>query len=543
MKNKYELWLNNTKDVKELQDELVSIKNNPQEIEDRFYRDLAFGTGGLRGVIGAGTNRMNIFTVMRATAGLGSYMIKSSAKKSVVIAYDSRNMSKEFAHSAAKILSSFEITAYIFDTLMPTPVLSYAVRELNAGAGIVITASHNPKKYNGYKVYNENGCQITDVAAAEILAEINSKEYFESFEAKDEYVKLIGDDVLNSYLDTISKLSLYDKTSEFAPNVVYTPLHGTGNIPVRKILDMIGAKNVTVVKEQELPDPTFDTCPYPNPEEKSALALALEYGTKYEADIVIATDPDADRVGIAVRDSNGDFRLLNGNETGLLLMDYMLMQKKANGTLGENPTVIKTIVSSDMAFSVAKKYGASVKEVLTGFKYIGEQMDITDNYIMGMEESYGYLVGPHARDKDAVSAVMMIVEMCAYYKSIGVSMYDKLSELYKDHGYYLTDLVSMTYPGASGAEKMREIIASVRNNPELKSEFGPFEFTDFGIGVDGLPKSDVLRFKNDTVRVLIRPSGTEPKMKIYYQIAAKDIAKATDVLNRVKNEVEKFLNQ
>ena len=542
MKNKYDIWLKNTKDIKALQDELLSIKDRPEEIEDRFYRDLAFGTGGLRGVIGAGTNRMNIFTVMRATAGLGSYMVKSGAKKSVVIAYDSRNMSDEFARSAAKILSSFEITAYLFDTLMPTPVLSYAVRELKAGAGIVITASHNPKEYNGYKVYNENGCQITDVAAAEILAEINSKEYFENFEAKDEYIKLIGDDMLSSYLNTISRLSLYDKTEEFAPKVVYTPLHGTGNIPVRRILDMIGAKDVTVVKEQELPDPTFETCPYPNPEEKAALTLALEYGRKCEADIVIATDPDADRVGIAVRDDSGEFRLLNGNETGLLLMDYMLSQKNANGTLGENPTVIKTIVSSDMAFSVAKKYGANVKEVLTGFKYIGEQMDITENFVMGMEESYGYLVGAHARDKDAVGAVMMIVEMCAYYKSLGISLYTKLNELYKEHGYYLTDLVSMTYPGASGAEKMREIIASVRSNPDLKSEFGPFEFTDFGIGVDGLPKSDVLRFKNDTVRVLIRPSGTEPKMKIYYQIAAEDIDKANDILNIVKNDVKEFLN-
>ena len=542
MKTKYELWLEKTKENGALYSELASIKNNDGEIEDRFYRDLAFGTGGLRGVIGAGTNRMNVFTVMRATAGLGSYMVKSGAKKSVVIAYDSRNMSAEFARSAAEILSSFDITVYIFETLMPTPVLSYAVRELKAGAGIVITASHNPKEYNGYKVYNENGCQITDIAAAAILAEINSREYFEGFTANEEKIKMIGDDVLDSYLKKIAKLSLFDKTAEFAPKVVYTPLHGTGNVPVRRILDMIGAKSVTVVSEQEMPDPTFETCPYPNPEEKAALALALEYGIKNKADIVIATDPDADRVGIAVRDNNGELRLLNGNETGLLLMDYMLARKKENGTLGDNPTVIKTIVSSDMAFSVAEKYGATVKEVLTGFKYIGEQMDITDNFVMGMEESYGYLVGPHARDKDAVSAVMMIVEMCAYYKSLGISLYNKLNKLYEEHGYYLTDLVSLTYPGASGAEKMREIIASVRSNPDLKSEFGPFDFTDFGVGVDGLPKSDVLRFKNDTVRILIRPSGTEPKMKIYYQITAKDIAKANDILNTVKNEVKEFLN-
>jgi phosphoglucomutase len=319
-------------------------------------------------------------------------------------------------------------------------------------------------------------------------------------------------------------------------------LHGTGNIPVVRILDKIGARGVTVVAEQELPDPNFDTCPYPNPEEKAALALALEYGKAHFADLVVATDPDADRVGIAVKDGAGEFRLLNGNETGVLLMDYMLSRKTANGTLGAAPTVIKTIVSSDMAFSVAEKYGASVKEVLTGFKYIGEQMDLTDNFVMGMEESYGYLVGTHARDKDGVSAVMLIVEMCAYYKSLGISLYDKLCKLYSEHGYYLTDLVSMTYPGASGAERMRGIIASVRENPSLESALGPFEFTDFGNGVNGLPKSDVLRFQNDTVRVLIRPSGTEPKMKIYYQVKAADVAAAEGILDTIKKDIKAFLN-
>ena len=291
-----------------------------------------------------------------------------------------------------------------------------------------------------------------------------------------------------------------------------------------------------------MPDGNFTTCPYPNPEEKAALTLAFRDAEIYKPDLVMATDPDADRVGIAVKNKKGDFRLLNGNETGLLLMDYMLMQKQMNGTLGNNPVVIKTIVSSDMAFSVAKKYGATVKEVLTGFKYIGEQMDVTDNFVMGMEESYGYLVGPHARDKDAVSAVMMITDMCAYYNSLGISISEKLNELYFEHGYYLTDLVSMTYPGVSGAEKMREMIASIRNNPEIKSTLGPFEFTDFGLGINGLPKSDVLRFKNDTVRILIRPSGTEPKMKIYYQIKAKTPDEATKILNVIKEDVNKVLS-
>lgn len=540
--NNYQTWLEKTKDNEAIYSELVAVKDKPDEIEDRFYRELAFGTGGLRGVIGAGTNRMNIYTVGRATAGLAEYMLKSEAIKSVVIAYDSREKSQDFAKRAGEILSSYGIKAYIFDKLMPTPVLSYAVRKLGAGAGIVITASHNPKEYNGYKVYNQYGCQITDEAAAEILAEINSQGYFEDYKSNEKLIEFIGDDLLDNYLEDISKLSLFDKTSEFSPKIVYTPLHGTGNIPVRKILSKIGIDNVIVVKEQEEPDSSFTTCPYPNPEERAALTLALEYGKKYDAELILATDPDADRVGIAVRDTSGEFVLLNGNETGVLLLNYMLSRKFELNSLGANPCVIKTIVTTDMAFSIAKKYGASMKEVLTGFKYIGEAMDKTENYVFGMEESYGYLVGKHARDKDAVSAVMMIAEMYAYYKSLGMSLYEVLTKLYSEHGYYLTDLVSMKYPGASGAETMKKIIASIRENPEFKSSHGDFCFTDFGQGIDGLPKSDVLRFKNDNVRILIRPSGTEPKMKIYYQIKACCREKASAILAEVKKEVNEFLS-
>ncbi len=538
--DKYLYWLENTKNVPEIQRELKEIEADTAEREDRFYRDLAFGTGGLRGVIGAGTNRMNVYTVGRATMGLADYMLEARAKKSVVIAYDSRNMSPEFAMRAAEVLSSKGILAYVFDKLTPTPVLSYAVRTLKAGAGIVITASHNPKEYNGYKVYNEHGCQITDNAAAKILESISKHDYFEPYTANPELIKLLDDEILDKYLEDIKKYSLFNETAAYAPSVVYTPLHGTGNIPVRKILASIGVSDVKIVPEQEAPDSSFTTCPYPNPEERAALTLALEEAKESGAELVIATDPDADRVGVVAREDNGNYRFLNGNETGILLMNYMLERKAALGTLGDAPTVIKTIVSSDMAFSVAKKYGATVKEVLTGFKYIGEEMDRTDNFVMGMEESYGYLVGTHARDKDAVSAVMLVLEMYAYYKKAGKSLTKVLDELYVEHGYYLTDLVSLTYKGASGAEKMKAIIASVRREPDIGLT-EKLEFTDFGIGVDGLPKSDVLRFKSDRARIIIRPSGTEPKLKIYYQINAENEAKAREELERVKSRVEASL--
>ncbi len=539
--DKYLYWLESTQDSPEIQRELKAIDNNEAEREDRFYRELAFGTGGLRGVIGAGTNRMNVYTVGRATMGLADYVIKSNAKKSVVIAYDSRYMSREFATRAAEVLSSKGICAYVFDKLTPTPVLSYAVRALNAGAGIVITASHNPKEYNGYKVYNEHGCQITDNAAAQILACINSHDCFEPYTANAELIKLIGDEILDKYLDEIRKYSLFENTEGYTPSVVYTPLHGTGNVPVRKILDSIGISDVQVVPEQEAPDSDFTTCPYPNPEERAALKLALEQAEKSGAELVIATDPDADRVGVVARKSDGTYRFLNGNETGILLMNYMLERRRTLGTLGKDPTVIKTIVTTDMAFSVAKKYGAGIKEVLTGFKYIGEEMDRTDNFVMGMEESYGYLVGTHARDKDAVSAVMLVAEMYSYYKKAGMTLTSVLDSLYDEHGYYLTDLVSITYKGASGAERMKAIIADIRKVPDIGIDGEKFEFTDFSLGVDGLPKSDVLRFRNDKIRVIIRPSGTEPKLKIYYQIKAESEKKAREELERVKSCVEKSL--
>lgn len=540
--NNYKIWIEKTADYPALYEELVSIENDKKAINDRFYRELEFGTGGLRGIIGAGPNRMNVFTVSRATLGLGDYISKSKAPQSVVIAYDSRNMSCEFAKRTAEILSSFGITVYIFDKITPTPVLSYAVRELKAGAGIVITASHNPKEYNGYKVYNEFGCQITDNSAKEITAKIKERGYFDSYEKKEEFIKVIGDEILDKYLTAIKKLSLFEVDKKYAPKVVYTPLNGTGNIPVRRILAEIGISEIDVVKEQELPDKNFTTCPYPNPEEKDTLELAIKLGNSNNAELVLATDPDADRLGIAVRNNEREFVLLNGNETGMLIMDYILARKSQEGTLGKNPVVIKTIVSTDIAFSIAEKYGATVKEVLTGFKYIGEAIDTLDNFVMGMEESYGYLIGAHARDKDAVSAAMMVCEMYTYYKQCGMSLYEKLLEIYKEHGIYVTDLMSKTYAGESGAEKMKKIIASVRRNPSISYKDEIFTFTDFNEGINGLPKSDVLRFKSQNVRIIIRPSGTEPKIKIYFQVSAKTASDAKAILADVKEIVQRILD-
>ena len=524
MIQQYKQWLENVTES-DLKSELLGIQGNDAEIGDRFYRALEFGTGGLRGIIGAGTNRMNVYTVGRATFGLAEYVLESGVEKKVAIAYDSRRKSREFAFHVADILSSKGIEVFIFNELMPTPVLSYAVRELKAGAGIVITASHNPKEYNGYKVYNEFGCQITDVAAKAILKKIESAQYFAQFTPLAGKIHVLGNELLDSFLSKISELSLTNCVKESGLEVVYTPLHGTGNVPVRKILDQMGA-SVIIVKEQELPDGEFTTCPYPNPEEKEALSLALEYAKAGGADLVLATDPDADRVGIAVRDAKGEYTLLNGNETGVLMMAYMLSQKREQGKLGADPTIIKTIVTTDMAFGLAQAYNAAVKEVLTGFKYIGEELDKTENYVMGLEESYGYLVGDHARDKDAVSAAMMIVEMCAYYKTQGITLLEQLQKLYQEFGYYKTELKSMKYEGQKGMETMASIINRIRENPIAEFEGKALEFTDYATGVNGLPRSNVLRFRNEDVRLIIRPSGTEPKLKIYYQAKGATEAEA-----------------
>ena len=539
MKEEYNIWLENCKCEQKIHNELISIKDNADEIADRFYRELEFGTGGLRGTLGAGTNRMNIYTVARATFGFAEYLLKKSKIPSVVIAYDSRIMSKEFARLAANILSFKGIKAYLFKELMPTPVLSFAVRYLKADGGIVITASHNPKEYNGYKVYNENGCQITDEAAAEIYDEIKRADYFGKFNADNRLIAELSDEILDKFVEEISAYKLNEITAQ--PKIVYTPLNGTGRKPVLKILDRIGIKDVTVVKEQEYPDGNFPTCPFPNPEYKETFDLAFKYAKDKDADIVLATDPDADRVGVAVKDGSGEYKILSGNEVGILLFEYFLSEKSKKGTLGKEPTAIKTIVTTDMAFRVADKYGVKINEVLTGFKYIGEEMDKTENYIFGFEESCGYLVGKHARDKDAVSAVMSIAEMTAYYKEQGLTLYEKLQKLYEEYGYYSTALITKTFQGISGAEKMKEILSTIRKEPwkeiaGIKVE----EYTDFINGYNGLPKSNVQRFKGKGMRFIIRNSGTEPKIKVYIETIGETKFEADKILSKLSNFIENF---
>ena len=520
VKNEYGFWLNNVKE-KELLDELNLVAENPKEIEDRFYKALSFGTGGLRGVIGAGTNRMNVYTVGKATFGLAEYLLET-AGNSIVIAYDSRNKSSEFARLAAEIMSAKGIKAYLFSELTPTPVLSFAVRHLGASAGIVITASHNPKEYNGYKVYNSLGCQITDEAAKAITAKIGEYGYFNDVTPNEKLICMLGEEVKKAFIEAIKQFSLTKITKENAPAVVYSPLHGTGRKYVQEILKEIGVKEVYTVAEQELPDGNFTTCPYPNPEEKAALSLALRDAEKYKPDLVMATDPDADRVGIAVPDKKGEYVLLNGNETGSILLYYILLKKAEMGVACTNATVIKTIVTTDIIFDIAKEFGAEVKEVLTGFKYIGEALEKTDEYLLGLEESYGYLIGTHARDKDAVSAVMMLAEACAYFKQKGKGMYEVLQEIYARYGYYQTELKSISLPGKDGMEKMQSILENIRKNPLKEIDGEALAFDDFSQGLYGLPKSDVLRFMSENYRLIIRPSGTEPKMKIYIQVKSAE---------------------
>ena len=536
----YERWLAKVQDS-EIKNELLSVFGNDKEIEDRFYKSLTFGTGGLRGIIGAGTNRMNIYTVGKATFGLAEYLL-STGGKSIVIAYDSRNKSAEFARLAAEIMSYKGIKAHLFSELTPTPVLSFAVRYLKASAGIVITASHNPKEYNGYKVYNALGCQITDEAARAITAKINEYDYFNDFTPNEALIEVLDDSVKMAFLEAIKGLSLTNVTDKNAPSIVYSPLHGTGRKYVQAILKEMGIKEVYTVQEQELPDGNFTTCPYPNPEEKAALTLALRDAEIYKPDLVMATDPDADRIGIAVPNEKGEYVLLNGNETGSILLYYILLKKQEMGIPCTRSTVIKTIVTTDIIFDMAKEYGAEVKEVLTGFKYIGEALEETQDYLLGLEESYGYLVGTHARDKDAVSAAMMIAEACAYFKEKGKGLYKVLQEIYKRYGYYQTDLKSISLPGKDGMEKMQKILSNIRKNPPREIDGQALHFDDFAQGLFGLPKSDVLRFKNENYRLIIRPSGTEPKMKIYLQAKGKNQELAVAKLQAMQALLKNFMD-
>ncbi len=551
---KYNEWVLNVKEDQDLINELKTMKDNKPLIEDAFYRDLEFGTGGLRGVIGAGTNRMNIYVIRKASQGLANYINKHFDKPSISISYDSRIKSDVFSKTAAEVFAANGIKVFIYKELMPTPCLSYAVRELHTSGGIMVTASHNPAKYNGYKVYGSDGCQITTEAAAEILSEINNIDPFKtkhsSFEenVKNGMITYIDDELITKFINRVKEESvLFGEEIDKNVKIVYSPLHGTGLKPVTRILKETGYKNVVVVKEQEEPDGNFTTCPYPNPEIKEAMALGMEYAKKENADLLIATDPDCDRVGIAIRNGE-DYVLMSGNQVGVLLLDYVCSQRVKHNKMPANPVYVKTIVTTDMANKVAENYGVAHKDVLTGFKYIGEQILFLEKkhqetaYILGFEESYGYLSGSYVRDKDAVNGSFLIVEMFAYYKSKGVSLLDKLNELYKKYGYYSNYLNSYEFEGAQGFKKMNDIMEFFRNKVNELDGVKIQEIKDYDKGIEGLPKSNVLKliFANGD-SVVVRPSGTEPKLKIYISLCGKSVSDNDNKYRSLIKCVEEYL--
>ncbi len=545
----YKLWCENATEDPDLVAELAAIEGDEEAIKDRFYRDLEFGTGGLRGVIGAGSYRLNIYTIRRATQGLADYVNGAFENAAVAIGYDSRIKSDVFAREAAKVLAGNGIKAYIYPELMPTPMLSWAVRSLGCKAGIVCTASHNPAKYNGYKAYGADGCQMTIEAADIVLNAINSVEMFGGAKlvdfdegVKSGMIEIIGDEVVEAYLNEVKKQQVHPEVCATSGlKVVYTPLNGSGNKPVRAILEKIGITDVTVVPEQEMPDGNFPTCPFPNPEIKEALALGLELCKTVQPDLLLATDPDCDRVGIAVPDGKGDYVLFSGNEVGAMLLEYICHERIALGTMPKNPVAVKSIVSTDIAMAIAEEYGVELKNVLTGFKFIGEQIGYleaageADRYIFGFEESYGYLVGSYVRDKDAVVGSMMICEMAAYYRSKGISLLEAREAMYKKYGNYVHTVASFTCEGASGMAQMAKIMGDLHANPftEIAGfkvvgllDYLTHEDKDYVAGttnVIDLPKSDVITFKLENgATVVLRPSGTEPKIKAYYTTIAPE---------------------
>lgn len=541
-KELYTLWCKNAKDDPDLCTELESIKDDNDAIVDRFYRDLEFGTGGLRGVIGAGTNRMNIYTVRRATQGFADYLNQEYTNPSVAISYDSRIKSDVFSKAAAEVLAANGIKVHIYSELMPTPCLSWATRALKCQGGIMVTASHNPAKYNGYKIYGEDGCQITLRGAEIILEKINSLDMFTGVKTSsfDEElakgnISYIGQDVIEDfYKHVLAEGINTDLCASSGLKVVYTPLNGTGNKPVREILKRIGITDVTVVKEQENPDGNFTTCPYPNPEIREALEVGLRYCNEVKPDLLLATDPDCDRVGIAVPDGNGGYALFSGNEVGALLLEYICQQRIKKGTMPENPIAVKTIVTTDIVNLIGKEYGVEIINVLTGFKFIGEQIGLLEakgeekRYIWGFEESYGYLSGSYVRDKDAVDASMLICEMAAYYRTQGITLLQARENMYKKYGFFYQTLYSFTFEGASGMKKMADIMENLRNaHPTEIAGLKVIRFDDYKLStsknvVTGevteltLPKSNVLAFfLEGGSKVIVRPSGTEPKVKAY----------------------------
>lgn len=533
----YQLWLKNAVDDIDLKKELLSM--DEKEKEDAFYRDLEFGTGGLRGVIGAGTNRMNIYTVSKATQGFANYILKhfKEGKRSVAISRDSRIKGELFLNTAASIFAANGIKVYIYPYISPVPTLSFATRYLKCSAGVMITASHNPSKYNGYKVYGKDGCQLANEDADEVLSYIESLDIFKDIKKmpfdlgfKKGLIKYIEPEVLTAFIQEVKNQSLLGKSRiDKDVSIVYSPLNGTGLVTVKRCLNEMGFTNITIVKEQEFPNGYFPTCSYPNPEIKEAMALGMEYAKKCDADLLVATDPDCDRVGIAVKNSEGEFVLFSGNETGCLLLDYICSRRRALKIMPEDPIMVKTIVSTPLAKRIADSYKVKTIDVLTGFKYIGEQIRLLEkrkkqnNYIFGFEESYGYLSGTYVRDKDAVNVTELIVEMFAYYKSKGISLIDKLNELYKKFGYTLNTLYSFEFEGKEGFSKMQSIMKTLR---EDISSFGDMEIKekiDYMKKVNNLPKADVLKFVlSDDEYFIARPSGTEPKLKAYISVSAKN---------------------
>ena len=548
IQSRFTLWKEKAVDDPDLTAELSALTEE-KEIFERFYRDLEFGTGGLRGVIGAGTNRMNIYVIRRATQGLCNYLKSTDLPQSIAIGYDSRIKSDLFAREAARVIAANGLTAFIYPRLEPTPALSWAVRYLGCGAGVCVTASHNPAKYNGYKVYGSDGCQITLDVAAAVLKEISVLDMFDDVKLITEEegraagrIITIGESCLEAFLDAVQQRSLSDG-SKLDLKVVYTPLNGAGLECVKKILTRIGITDVTVVPEQEHPDGHFPTCPYPNPEIREAMETGLALCRKVKPDLLLGTDPDCDRMGVAVPEGD-DYRLITGNEMGVLLLDYICRKRLENGNMPRNPVAVTTIVSTDMADAVAADYGVELRRVLTGFKFIGEQIAMLeaegqiDRYIFGFEESYGYLSGGHVRDKDAVNASMLCCEMTAWYKAKGQTLAQAMDALYEKYGFYRNDLASFTFEGADGMQKMAVIMENLRNHPPKDLDRKAVtRVVDYQAGVNGLPGSNVLEFQTDSAKVLVRPSGTEPKVKVYLSARAANMDNAAKMNQRILAEL------
>ena len=570
-REKYNEWISSSTISEEVKEELRAIKDE-KEIEDRFYKELEFGTGGLRGIIGAGTNRMNVYTVGKATQGFADFINDTyKGEKAIAIAYDSRNMSKEFAKAAALTLCANDIKVYLYESLRPTPMLSFAVRHLKCKAGIVITASHNPKEYNGYKAYGEDGCQLTDEPAKEVIGYVNRVEDYSKIKTMSEEEALdkgllvyIGEDVDKAYIESLKSLTIREElVKDHAKDlkIVYTPIHGSGNIPVRRVLSELGYKNVLVVKEQELPNGNFPTAPYPNPENPDVFKIAMEMANKVNADVIFGTDPDCDRIGVVVKDNKGEFRVLTGNQTGMLLVNYVLGSLKELNKLPKNGVVIKTIVTTESVRKMAEAYGVKLIDVLTGFKYIGEKIREfeetgSNEYLIGFEESYGYLFGTFSRDKDAVVASMLIAEMTLYYKKQGKTLYDALVEIYEQYGYFKESLVSVELKGKEGQEKIGRCLDLLRadeitevNGVKVVKSFDYKSSTEKDLIANttskiNLPKSNVLKYiLEDDSWFVVRPSGTEPKMKVYLAVKGNSLEDADKQTERFKSCVMAIVNE